>query len=136
MTRRGGGRLSDRGGHGEIVSGDGFGHVVLFRFVDLNLVEVARALELGDEIGDGVDAAGFADDVEAVALAFQAGEPELVNADDSVGDHLEQFLSAGAILLQVFDDADLGLQGGFLRFEAVNFLLDYLQVGLDRKSVV
>ena len=38
-------------------------------------------------------------------------------------------MSAGAVLLQVLDDANLRLQSGLLSFETVNFLLDLLQAG-------
>jgi len=103
--------------------------LVLLRFRDFHLVEIAGALELGDETGHGIQRISLAVHLERIAAAFEAVHPKGIDAIDGIGDGVEQFLAAGTVPLELFDNVYALLEGGFFLLAALDFSLNTLKAG-------
>src|SRR5215470_13455176 len=128
----GGGRGSgaDGGGHLETERLRSLRDVIFFRLRYLDLVEIAGTLELRDEIRDGINGSRFALKVQRILRPFKGDEPQAIDSNYGVGDHLEEFLPSRAVLLQSFDNVDPLLQYRLLAFELLDFRFDLFEAGL------
>src|SRR5947207_987065 len=68
---------------------DSGGLIVLLGFLDLDFLEITRALERGNEIGDGVDRGGRTLERQIISLACHAGQPEVFRARHGASDFVE-----------------------------------------------
>src|ERR1700722_8625772 len=134
--RRSAVRWTNGGGHREAKGFNVGLDIVLDRFLDLHLVKVSRAFELGDEIGNGVDRSGFAADVNRISGARKRGKPESIHANHGVCHHRQQILASGAVPLEIFDHVDALLKDGLLAFETIHLILHLLKAGLLRLQLL
>ena len=97
------------------------------RLLDFDLIEIARALQLGYEIGHGVDRGRFALDAQRIAFARYRRQPQRVGAHHGVRQRVHQLLAAGAVALQLLDHVDALLQDVFLALERLHLRLQVLK---------
>ncbi len=62
-------------------------------------------------------------------------QPERIDSNHRIGDHLKQILRAAAILLKRLDHVDPLLKHGLLAFKLVHIALDLLQGGFLRLQI-
>ncbi len=104
--------------------------VVLLRFLNLDLLEVAGTLQRGDEVRHGIDRSRRPFQVYRGAFLRHGHEPEVLRARNRVGYLVQQFLPAGAVALQLLDGGDALLQHRLLLFEGLHLQLDLFQLRL------
>src|SRR6266702_281909 len=82
--------------------------------------------------GNTLSLEGSSASINSVAFANHLGQPEVFRPRDGIGDHVQQFLPASAVALQLLDRRHALLQNHFLLFEGFHLQLGLFQVCLLR----
>src|SRR5439155_11842255 len=108
--------------------------LVLLRFLDFELLGLDGGVRQSIKLFVCVYRSRRGFQRKRIALADHPCEPEVLRPRYGVGDHVEQFLPAGAVALQLLDRRDSLLQDYLLFLEGLDLQLGLLQIRLLRRQ--